>query len=81
MKKEGQEENVEDNENNDGDKHKAEPPPGLLQIASFWWVKVLACPANAQIITANLGRETNYSGSKNCPNVCLLYKDTCITQC
>ena len=22
-----------------------------------------------------------YSGSKNCPNVCLLYKDTCITQC
>ena len=22
-----------------------------------------------------------YSGSKNCPNVCLLCKDTCITQC
>ena len=22
-----------------------------------------------------------YSGSKNCPNICLLYKDTCITQC
>ena len=21
-----------------------------------------------------------YSGSKNCPNVCMLWKDTCITQ-
>ena len=27
------------------------------------------------------GNVIRYSGSKNCPNVCLLYKDTCITQC
>ena len=41
------------------------PPPLPVEIDSIW----------------HHGHPMPYSGSKNCPNVCLLYKDTCITQC
>ena len=33
------------------------------------------------IIHKSAHDKISYSGSKNCPNVCLLCKDTCITQC
>ena len=38
--------------------------------------RIFVCREGTRLIVAVV-----YSGSKNCPNVCLLYKDTCITQC
>ena len=56
-----------------------------LEACSLLETMELVVPPGQKITLTTLATAlhhvTNYSGSKNCPNVCLLCKDTCITQC